>query len=98
MFSGSTYDRAIDGPRLSTQLEAVRDLMVDGVWRTLAQIQTAIGRGSEAAISARLRDLRKDKFGSYQVDRRRRGETGLWEYRVTKHKKKQLDLWVDWRF
>lgn len=42
-----------------------------------------IGKASETGISARLRDLRKVKFGAYVVERRRRGEGGLYEYRVT---------------
>ena len=84
-FDGVTYNRQ-DGPRLWTQLEAVRHLMSDGQWRTLHQIQDALWWGygssaSEAGVSARLRDLRKAKFGGYVVDRRRFG--GLWEYRVS---------------
>lgn len=57
--------------------------MLDGVWRTLGEIQAQVG-GSEASVSARLRDLRKDGFGSYLIDRRRRGEPsrGLHEYRL----------------
>lgn len=71
-----------DVPRLGRQLEAVRALMADGRWRTLAQIQEAVG-GSEAGVSARLRDLRKPKFGGLTVERKR-GECGLHWYRVGK--------------
>lgn len=86
-FSGVTYDPVLDRKRLSTQLVRVARLMSDGKWRTLAQIRECLNAGSEAGISARLRDLRKAKFGGYQVDRRRR-EAGLWEYR--------LDLGESW--
>jgi hypothetical protein len=57
--------------------------MSDGAWRTLEEIRSRVG-GSEAAISARLRDLRKDKFGGHIVESRRRGDgsRGLWEYRL----------------
>lgn len=84
MVSGTTFDERLDGSRLRTQQEAVFELMQDGLWRTLAEIRIAIGQGSEAGISARLRDLRKPKFGSLTVQRQRRGDStvGLFEYRL----------------
>lgn len=80
MFDGTTYNHARDGKRLSYQLDAVRDLMSDGLWRTLWDIAEETDF-PEASISARLRDLRKHKFGGHRVDRRYTGG-GLWEYRV----------------
>ena len=79
-FDGATYDRERDGERLGRQLAAVRQLMQDGLWRTLAEIADHTGE-PEASISSRLRDLRKPKFGCYQVEREyvRRG---VWKYRV----------------
>lgn len=77
-FDGLTVE-AQDVPRLTTQFERVCALMFDGQPRTLSQIQRAVG-GSEAAISARLRDLRKPRFGGYRVVRTRQGATHL--YRV----------------
>src|SRR4051812_16487519 len=83
MFDGSTYQPEKDEKRLSTQLSKVRDLMSDGEWRTLSVIQTIVG-GSEASISARLRDLRKERFGSFLVQRRRFGDPskGVWQYKL----------------
>jgi len=81
-FDGGTYQADLDRPRLENQLSLVRQLMSDGRWRTLAEVLAGVGVGSEAGISARLRDLRKPKFGGYVVERRRR-HGGLWEYRVT---------------
>jgi len=80
-FDGETYDPALDEDRLTRLLGRVWALMIDGRWRTLAEIQRAAG-GTEASVSARLRDLRKDRFGAYKVRRRRRGpgKSGLWEY------------------
>lgn len=80
---GETFDRDADGRRLNAQTQRVFDLMRDGTWRTLAEIAKATG-DPEASISARLRDLRKEKFGGHAVERRRRGEVkrGLWEYRL----------------
>jgi len=84
-FDGESYDPALDHERLTTQLAAVRTAMLDGQWRTLEEIAVATGlQENTASISARLRDLRKSKFGGFSVDRRRRGDPkeGLWEYRV----------------
>ena len=55
-----------DDPRLKTQLGRVFALMRDGKPRTLHEIHAAAG-GSAAGISARLRDLRKSKFGGFEI-------------------------------
>lgn len=78
---GPAYDREIDEPRLTDQREMIRRLMLDGVWRTLFEI-SAVLEQPEASVSAQLRHLRKAQFGSYRVEKRRRAEAGLWEYRV----------------
>ena len=82
-FDGETYESALDKLRLGKQLLSVRLLMYDGVWRTLREIANELGI-PEASASARLRDLRKERFGSHRVERRRRGEEkrGLFEYCV----------------
>ena len=80
-FDGVTYDHEQDGKRLHKQLETVRSHMLRAGWQTLAEIHQATGV-PEASASARLRDLRKPKFGAYQVERRRRTQ-GQHEYRVT---------------
>ena len=83
-FDGETFEADHDEARLSAQLERVRALMADGAWRTLSEIAAATGDGSDAGISARLRDLRKPRFGAYVVERRPRGDRGrgVFEYRV----------------
>ena len=82
-FGGATFDAHDDGERLASLLDRVRELMADGEWRTLREIAVECS-GSEAGVSARLRDLRKPAFGGVEVERRRRGEpaNGLHEYRV----------------
>lgn len=84
-FDGETYAAEHDKDRLSGQLHRVKALMLDGRWRTLSAINHITG-GSEPGVSARLRDLRKERFGSFNVERRRVGlsKKGLFEYRVTK--------------
>jgi hypothetical protein len=54
--------------------------MTDGRWWTLSELAERCG-GTEAAISARIRDLRKAKFGGGVVERER-VSGGLWRYRV----------------
>lgn len=84
-FNGPEYKAKFDQSRLSTQHLKIRDLMIDGQWRTLGEIAQETGY-REASISAQLRHLRKERFGSYTVDRRARGDRtrGLFEYRVVK--------------
>lgn len=79
-FDGATYDPGRDGDRLRSQLKRVRDLMLDGRWRSIAAIAAHVG-GSEAGVSARLRDLRKPRNGAYTVNRRYVGE-GMFEYQL----------------
>ena len=94
-FGGTTYDRNLDKERLSSQLGRVRFLMRDGIWRTLREIRNELGgTDTEAAISARLRDFRKTRFGRHTVNRRRRGNptNGLFEYQLvlnTENKRKE---------
>ncbi len=79
-FDGETYDRARDHQRLTGEMAVVFRLMEDGDWRTLHEI-SAQTLAPEASVSARLRDLRKAKFGGHTVERRY-VTAGLWEYRL----------------
>lgn len=85
-FDGATIEPQ-DIPRLASQQERVEAFMLSGRWVTLRELSRAVG-GSEASVSARLRDLRKQRFGGWIVDRRRveYGSLGggLWEYRMRK--------------
>lgn len=87
---GSTFSQELDGPRLESLLHRVRDLMLDGHWRGLAEIVAAVG-GSEAGVSARLRQLRNEY--RYRIDRERRESTartsGAWVYRLVLDVNKQ---------
>lgn len=79
-FDGATYEPEQDQGRLRRQLEAVKRVMQGGEWRTLAEIALLAGC-PEASASARLRDLRKPKFGAWTVERQR-VSGGLYRYRV----------------
>ncbi len=84
-FNGPEYDTKHDRERLTRQHERIRDLMVDGKWRTLAEIATATDDPA-ASISAQLRHLRKPRFGGWTVEKRARAErkAGLFEYRLSR--------------
>ena len=79
-FDGETFQNDRDGARLFRQLEAVKALMADGVWRSFSEIAQELDI-PQASASARVRDLRKHKFGAYLVQRRYDGD-GLWRFRV----------------
>lgn len=80
-FDGATYHHTLDGKRLNKQYLDTFDLMRDGNWRTLSEIEAATGY-PQASVSARLRDMRKAKFGGHAVNRRRSGMGGLFEYQL----------------
>lgn len=79
---GATYTAAFDYDRLNQQMKDVWRVVGDHRWRTLRQIAEGSGH-PEASVSARLRDLRKRKFGAHVVERERDTATpGLFWYRV----------------
>lgn len=86
---GPAYDKALDGKRLSTQMERIRDLMLSAgeceTWLTLQQLEQMTSY-PQASISAQLRHLRKEAFGSYVVKKQRVGKlkSGHWEYQLSK--------------
>lgn len=82
-FNGSDYSPKHDNVRLTKQIKRVFDLMKDGEWRTLDEIAFNTD-DPEASVSAQLRNLRKDRFGAHEVNKRIRGERkhGLYEYQL----------------
>lgn len=84
---GKTFDKKVDGERLSSQQRRVEELMSDGEPRTLLQIAIALRKlyGAhfpEASISARLRDMRR---AGYTIERSRKTpKSGLWIYTAVK--------------
>jgi hypothetical protein len=91
---GSTYESDLDSVRLNRQAAIVWRLMRDGHWRTLAEISEITGC-PEASVSARLRDFRKERFGSHTVERERALTiSGLFYYRLIP---RERDDWVPGR-
>lgn len=78
---GATFDPALDTDRLTTLLKRVYGALEGGAWLTLGELYIKCG-GSEAGISARIRQLRNDH--GFTIERRRRGDPtrGLHEYRL----------------
>lgn len=79
-FDGATYEPKRDYVRLKGQMLRVFEIMKDGRWHTLSELSTKV-EGSEAGVSARLRDLRKSRFGSRQIERDHVSH-GLFRYRM----------------
>lgn len=82
-FDGHTFSDALDSTRLTKQYLQVFALMCDGQWRTLEDIATWVGASTQS-VSARLRDMRKPRFGGHTVERERI-EGGLYRYRLTEN-------------
>lgn len=79
-FDGITYDHARDGVRLTGQLAAVKAIMLDGREHLLGELAD-LCVCSEASASARLRDLRKIRFGGWTIIRTHI-KNGLFSYRM----------------
>lgn len=79
-FDGETYDSSRDRVRLKNQLSVVKLYMMSGLWWTLAELAKATDY-PESSISARIRDLRKEKFGGYTINRKR-VSGGTYAYRM----------------
>lgn len=79
-FDGQTYDHSRDCIRLTGQLAAVKAVMLDAGEHRLSELAMLCGC-SEASASARLRDLRKDRFGGWRIIRTH-VKNGLFTYRM----------------
>ena len=88
-FNGPDYVKEFDQERLTGQLKDIFALMKDGKFRTLSEIEQVTGH-PQASISAQLRHLKKERFGSHTVNKQSRGErnNGLWEYQLIVNKSK----------
>lgn len=85
-FDGETYEPALDKARLTAQYSRVFETMANGLFYTLKQLEE-LTKAPQASISARIRDMRKERFGSHTITRRR-VEGGTYEYKLTINKGK----------
>ena len=79
-FDGSDYVHKRDGIRLSNQMQRVFDVMKSGQWISLRELSDR-ARCPEASASAQMRNLRKDRFGGFEVEKKYK-HTGLFLYRL----------------
>ncbi len=79
---GETFVQERDGQRLQKQHARVLEALRNGQWWTLAALSAETG-DPEASVSARLRDLRKPRFGSHTIERQY-VERGLFRYRLVR--------------
>jgi len=73
-------DGRADEVRLNRQQALVWAVLVDHDWHTLRELSERTGC-PEASVSARIRDLRKRKYGSHTIERESLG-SGLFRYRL----------------
>ena len=71
-----------DFRRMDTQRSRLEWILTNhpGKWWTLRELGH-MAVASETGISARLRDMRKDKYGGYDIQAENTGK-GLWRYRI----------------
>ena len=82
VFRETTFDPVIDRPRLDTLRGRVQETMKDGCWHKLSDLALCCG-GSEAGVSARIRELRRPEYGGHNIIKRRVANGGLWEYKFS---------------
>lgn len=74
-------------PTTKTLNGIVLKIMSDGKWRLPWEVcgivlQDYKMKISDSSATARLRDLRKDKYGSHTVEKRKVSESNAYEYRL----------------
>ncbi len=79
-FDGDDYVSERDKPRLTLQIHQVRMYMEGARWLSVKEISAELNH-PEPSVSAQIRNLRKEKFGSRIVERRYQGN-GLYEFRL----------------
>lgn len=79
-FDGPDYKPQRDEVRLTAQFVRIFDLMSDAQPRTLAEIE-GLTQDPQASISAQLRHMRKERFGSHTINKAYVGD-GLYVYQL----------------
>jgi len=86
MTQPSLFDTQAE-PSAKTLNAIVLKIMSDGKWRLPWEVCGIVLRDyklkiSDSSCTARLRDLRKIKYGSHTVEKRKVPESNAYEYRV----------------
>ena len=78
-----TLNRVLSrAPQSATNARAIiYEQMADGEWYTLRDLAFIAGC-SEAATSARIRDLRKSQYGGYTIEAKPTYGSTVWVYRL----------------
>ena len=82
-FDGKSFDPKLDGKRLTGQMLRDWAVLKVGDWLTDEEIAVISG-DPVVSVGSRRRDLRKERFGAWTVESRRRGDPslGIWEHRL----------------
>lgn len=78
-FDGSDYLPWRDDERLTGQMKRIAKVMSDCCWHTPSELERETG-DNWASISAQLRHLRKERFGTHTIDKESLG-FGLYQFR-----------------
>ena len=84
-FDGDDYQTERDKPRLTDQLQNIKLHMENKGFVRVSDIARKFGY-PEPSVSAQIRNLRKERFGSRTVTRRYRGN-GIYEFKLEPLKK-----------
>lgn len=89
---GESYKAPLDHDRIARHHIIIKNIMLDGKEHSHAELEEAIRDAGyevkDSTVSARQRDLRKPKFGAYNIIRRRvgSGKDGHFVYRLLRAK------------
>ena len=92
-FDGWTYREELDRARLTSALRHILFELLDRRWHMIKELALLAGC-SEAGASARLRDLKKPKWGRFPVEKRRLPgleTSGVWQYRIVTVTRQQVE-------
>jgi len=94
-FDGEYYEPDLDKIRLTNQLQKIFDILKGGSWLRLDQIAHLTGI-PEASASAHIRELRKEKRGSWEILTKRHEQmNGLFVYKLTGKHVRPKTRWDD---
>ena len=91
---GPAFDKEKDGKRIATQIENLQVYMYyesqRNRWHTLEEIEAGYRKlfpfarpAPQPSLSADLRHLRKKQFGWFIIEKRRRNDAAVWEYKLS---------------